>query len=293
MKKSKPTIFNFILILIVFAITTGCASLDQGWQSAKETNNSVDSETHLSSIQKLELSAETKEEVVQLIEEYKTLLKSDYNYSTLSKIGNYYMLMGAGYSDKKKDKKENYKHAIEYCEKAMLTCNEFNMAMSDNKDITANYKHLTINEIDAMGYWYTTRFYYFKECLSPLGRLFNTGIVRDNNMLIKQIDQLDSTWSGGGNYFARGIYYISTPEKFGGSLERAETEFSKAIEIGPEYLSNRWGRAKYLYSLTGNAKGYISDLEWVIEQNPHNSSIPYSWNVYFQNDAKKMLENKE
>lgn len=45
---------------------------------------------------------------------------------------------------------------------------------------------------------------------------------------------------GSGNYFSRALYYITIPEKFGGSKERTKDEFSKAIKIGPNYLVNRW-----------------------------------------------------
>jgi hypothetical protein len=140
-----------------------------------------------------------------------------------------------------------------------------------------------------MGYWYTARFYYFSECLRPLGRVFNTKIVIENNKIIEQIDNLDPNWAGGGNYFSRGLYYISIPERFGGSKERATKEFGQAVEVGPEYLVNRWGRAKYLYQLVGDEKGFISDLEWVLKQDPHDAGNPYPWNVYFQQDASKLL----
>jgi hypothetical protein len=201
--------------------------------------------------------------------------------------------MGAAHSKKKKDKNFHYKEAIKYCEKAMCTNEMFKLKVQDGNKICDACDQLTIDQIDAMGYWYTARFYYFKECLAPLGRVFNTRIVIDNNTMIERIDNLDSTWAGGGNYFSRGLYYIAVPEKFGGSKERAKQEFAMAIEIGPNYLVNRWGRAKYLYSLTGDVDGYKSDLEWVVSQDPHDAGNPYPWNVYFQYDAKELLAQIE
>jgi hypothetical protein len=111
--------------------------------------------------------------------------------------------------------------------------------------------------------------------------------------MIERIDELDRNWAGGGNYFSRGLYYISIPEKFGGSKQRSDDEFTTAIEVGPDYLVNRWGRAKYLYSLVGDEEGYITDLEWVISQDPHEAGNPYPWNVYFQEDARKMLADSK
>ncbi len=114
-------------------------------------------------------------------------------------------------------------------------------------------------------------------------------IVIDNNKMIERIDAIDRTWAGGGNYFSRGLYYIAIPERFGGSKERADQEFTEAVNIGPNYLVNRWGRAKYLYNLVGEKDKFLNDLNWVVEQDPSKADNPYPWNVYFQQDAKKLL----
>jgi len=240
--------------------------------------------------QQMESVAASADEVKSLIEAYKDIERADpKNYAALWKIGNYHILMGAAYSAKKKDKKYHYREAVKYCEKAMFTNAEFRDEISNGADITEASAKLTKAEIDAMGYWYTARFYYFSECLRPLGRVLNTRIIIENNKIIEQIDKLDPSWAGGGNYFARGLYYIAVPERFGGSKQRSDEEFSKAVEIGPDFLVNRWGRAKYLYHLIGDDEGYNTDLQWVISQDPHKGRNPYPWNVYFQEDAKKML----
>lgn len=240
--------------------------------------------------QLMESVAASADEVKSLIEAYKDVERADpMNYTALWKIGNYHILMGAAHSTKRKDKKYHYREAVKYCERAMFTHAEFRNEISNGADITEASAKLTTAEIDAMGYWYTARFYYFSECLHPLGRVINTKIVIENNKIIEQIDKLNPNWAGGGNYFSRGLYYIAVPERFGGSKQRSEEEFSKAVEIGPDFLVNRWGRAKYLYHLTGNNEGYHSDLQWVISQDPHKGGNPYPWNVYFQEDAKKML----
>jgi hypothetical protein len=116
---------------------------------------------------------------------------------------------------------------------------EFVSEIKKDKNVTDAFEKLPINEVDAMGYWYTARFYYFKECIKPIGRIMNTKIIIQNNLMIDRIDTLDKNWAGAGNYFSRALYYISVPEKFGGSKELANKEFSTAIEVGPNYLVNR------------------------------------------------------
>jgi tetratricopeptide (TPR) repeat protein len=242
----------------------------------------------------LEKNAADRDEILRIIDVYKEVEKIDpQNYQALWKIGNYYLLLGAAHSPGKKAKSKHYKDAVKYCEKAMFTNPKFRDAVLAGNDIPDAASLLSMNEIDAMGYWYTARFYYFKDCLSPLRRVFNTSIVIENNKMIDYIDKLDPNWAGGGNYFSRALYYIALPERFGGSKELAEQEFAKAIEAGPNYIVNRWGRAKYLYSLTGNTEGYLSDLQWVVQQNPQTAANPNTWNVYFIQDAIKMLADTQ
>jgi tetratricopeptide (TPR) repeat protein len=289
MKKrlSHWAVFSFLTIGVLL---NDCVSFENGWNVAIPTESSGYPEQILEKVTQLESEAASAEAVEVLLNTLKELEKADpANYFALWKIGNYNILLGAAYSDKKRDKKKHYREAIQYCEKAMFTNEDFKSAVLDGADICAACSKLTLQEIDAMGYWYTSRFYYFIDCLSPLGRLFNTRIVIDNNTMIERIDQLDSTWAGGGNYFSRALYYIAVPERFGGSKARAEQEFGKAIETGPNYLVNRWGRAKYLYSITGNKAGFVSDMEWVLLQDPRNSGNPYPWNIYFQEDARSTL----
>jgi tetratricopeptide (TPR) repeat protein len=259
-----------------------------------DSQTAEDSSSLLLEAEKIEATAGTREDVEKLIEAYKQIEKSDpLDYRALWKIGNYHMLMGAAYAEKRKTKKYHYKEAVKYCEKAMCTNPAFKEVTENGAKVTESLDMLTIDELDAMGYWYTARFYYFSEVLRGMGRLINTRIVIQNNSMIERIDELDSTWAGGGNYFARGLYYIAIPERFGGSKERSAREFATAIEIGPDYIVNRWGRAKYLYDLIGDVEGFISDTDWVLSQDPHSAGNPYPWNIYFQEDTREMLKENE
>lgn len=289
--KNFNKLIKYLGLLFIILIIESCVSFKSGCNEFKEKLYSDNIEKLLSEAQEIENSASSADEVLKLIHVFKKIEYTDpYNYYALWKIGNYNILMGAAYAEKTKDKKFYYREAIRYCEKAMCTNKNFAAEIKKGEEITDACNKLTINEIDAMGYWYTARFYYFKECLRPISRLMNTKIVIQNNIMIDRIDELDKNWAGGGNYFSRALYYIATPEKFGGSKQRAHDEFNQAIEVGPDYLVNRWGRAKYLYHLTGNMEAYKSDLEWVVSQDPEKAANTYPWNVYFQRDAQKMLD---
>ena len=272
---------------------TSCASWQPGWKAAQAPAVSGDAKQLLLAAEALEEKADDGPKVAGLIDAYKAVVAADPgNYRALWKIGNYHILMGAAYSPKNGDRKRNYTEAVKYCEKAMYTNQAFKAAVDRGEPVWKAVEVLTAAEVEAMGYWYTARFYYFKECLCPLGRLFNTGLVRYNEPVMKRIDALDPNWAGGGNLFSRAVYFIAAPERFGGSKKKAEEYMAKAIEVGPDYLVNRWGRAKYLYSLTGNKAGYEADLKWVLAQDPHKAPNPYPWNVYFQRQAAEMLAGK-
>lgn len=278
-----------IYLVIIFTLSS-CFSTKPGWNTQTTSSKQGDVNALLKKAHQLEDNAATSSQVMELINAFKDIESIDPdNYYALWKIGNYHILMGAAHSKSKKEKKQHYKQAIMYCEKAMATNKDFYDKVTKGATLIDAAQALTINETDAMGYWYTARFYYFKDCLSPMGRIFNTKVVIENNKMIELIDMLDPTWAGGGNYFSRGLYYIAVPERFGGSKLIADEEFNKAVEVGPHYIVNRWGRAKYLYSLVENKDGFVDDLNWVISQDPHSAGNPYPWNVYFQNDAKKML----
>jgi tetratricopeptide (TPR) repeat protein len=280
-----------VVCIILLSMFYSCVSFKKGYKHMETKSSTLNTEELLSKAKLLEENASTSDDIQKIIDAYKEVEKSDpENYFALWKIGNYSLLMGAAHCEKKRDKKKFYRESIKYCEKAMFTNSEYKDEILSGIKVTEAAKKLGINAVDAMGYWYTARFYYFKECLSPIGRVFNTKIVFENNDMIALIDKIDPNWAGGGNYFSRALYYIAVPERFGGDKQKALEEFNKAVEVGPDYFVNRWGRAKYLYSITGNHEGFVSDLQWVVQQDPSKGKNPYAWNVYFQKDAAKMLE---
>ncbi|MFO8129760.1 MAG: TRAP transporter TatT component family protein [Bacteroidales bacterium] len=286
------TLKLFTLALIMCSMAS-CVSWKPGWEVIDQGNTEGNPGEMLATAKKIELTADTKEEVEELIVAYEAVLEKDPdNIYALWKVGNYNILMGAAYADKKKEQKKYYKKAIQYCERAMYTNSGFKKRVDSGEAVWEACDELGQREIDAMGYWYTAIFNYFKDCLSPLGRMFNTRLVIHNEVIMDRMDEIDPDWAGGGNYFSRGIYYVAVPEKFGGSKEKAADYFEKAIETGPDYLVNRWGRARYLYSLTGNKAGFEQDLHWVLEQDPHKAGNPYPWNVFFQKQSKELLSKE-
>ena len=250
-------------------------------------------ENEFNLIETEENNADSRKKLVAVIEQYKSFHERHPNQvKALWKIGNLYTLLGAGHSTTRRSKKKNYKKAVEYCEQAMMLNPNFKQSIRDGNSIADSAKHLDENYLSAMGFWYTARFYYFRECFTAAERMFNVKLVMDNYKMISRIEELDPSWEGGGNMMSKAIYLIALPERFGGSKKRAEIEFEKAIGAGPNYIVNRWARAKYLHEITGNRSAFLEDLFWVLQQNPHKAGNSLPWNLYFQEQSRQMLASR-
>ncbi|MCK7510979.1 MAG: TRAP transporter TatT component family protein [Desulfobacterales bacterium] len=70
-------------------------------------------------------------------------------------------------------------------------------------------------------------------------------------------------------------------------MKKSSEYYSKAVEVGTEYLYARFFRAKFLHAKTGDREAFRKDLEWVLAQDPHKALTPYPWSVYYQRKRKK------
>jgi hypothetical protein len=187
----------------------------------------------------LEKSASSLSEILELISTYKRAITEDQkNTFPYWKTGQYHLLIGAAFAESKKEKKEHYNISMRFCEQAMKLDSKFNDSLNNGSKIWESVPLLGKDYVDAMGFWYTARCYYFKECLSIVGRIVNVRLMINNDPVIARIDELNPNWQGGGNFLSR---------------------------------------------------LYVSDLNWVLVQDPAASGNPHAWNVYFQNQAKVML----
>jgi hypothetical protein len=50
---------------------------------------------------------------------------------------------------------------------------------------------------------------------------------------------------------------------------------------------------EFLHAKTRDREAFRKDLEWVLAQDPHKALTPYPWSVYYQREAKIMLEQNK
>lgn len=245
--------------------------------------------TSLESAQDLLQNATDEASVSDAIRALERVLENNpTNHAALILLGNLHILHGAAYETNGSAKKKAYRKALYYTEAAMLGSPKFAANIDEGQAVWEAADALGTEYVDAIAFWATALFYQFDECLKKPLKPFNLRWMRRAEKMLAVAASLDPDWGGGQLHFSYGIYYMM-PAVVGGNMEKSEDCFDRAVDTGPDWLLNRWGRAKYFHRRNGNRDEFISDLEWVAAQDPAKADGPYGWNVYCQRDARELL----
>jgi tetratricopeptide (TPR) repeat protein len=283
-----------VVVLLTFVLTFGCMSSKNEWKSVEGPTETGNTSALIAKANRQTGEADSKEKILELIHNYESVLRIDpADYEALWSLGSYYSLVGMAYPDNMYEKESYYKKAMQCCERAMYTNPDFRGLIAQGEEPWEACGALSKREIEAMYYWYTAAGAYWSECLGRTGKLLNRKMPSRLYEMMKRIGEVDPSWEEGRAYYAKAVYYSILSDFYGGDLKKAAYFFKRCIKEGPDRLSRRWGRAKYLYTRKDNRKGFQEDLEWVIAQDPKSAKGPYPWNVCFQRDAKKMLSEIE
>lgn len=287
-----PSAYGFfkMIALLIFILTSGCMSSQGERKSVEGPTETGNSSECIAKANRQIDEADNREKVLELIQTYESALRIDpANYEALWSLGSYYSLMGMAYPDNMHEKESYYKKAMKCCERAMYTNPDFRGLTAQGEEPWDACGALSKREIAAMYFWYTAGNAYWSECLGRTGRLLNRKMPLRLYKMMQRTEDVDPSWEEGRPYYARALYYAMLSDFYGGDIKKAAYFFKRCIKEGPDRLSRRWGRAKYLYTRKDNRKGFQEDLEWVIAQDPKKAGGPYPWNVFFQRDAREML----
>jgi tetratricopeptide (TPR) repeat protein len=291
-------IFRAMLLVALCGVVviglSSCTSWDPGWKGIKDMDRKGDVSGLIAQANKQIADADSKEKVAELIRTYEQVLEIEpANYEALWSLGGYYVMMGTAYSDSVKLKKEYYLKAIRMCERGMYTNSGFKKLVDGGAPVWDASSVLTNREMEAMFYWYSSLGLYFSECMNPVERIFNLRLLGHNKKMLDRMIAIDPLWHGGHPYAAMAVYYAVLPSIMGGDLKKSSEYYSKAVEVGNEYLYARFFRAKFLHAKTRDREAFRKDLEWVLARDPHKALTPYPWSVYYQREAKKMLDQNK
>ena len=287
----KVMIFLILNTAVIFTIT-GCFRWKSDFSTRVPSLPQTETQTLLEEANRLADKADDGDKLKSAIEAYKKVLEADPdNYEALIYSSTYLLLLGDGYTTKNSQKVKHFKAALGYSERAMYTNPAFKKLIDEGYPVWQAVDSLTIREMDAMLFWTTAVFYYYKEGLGAVGQMINYHWVKRAKRVLERMTELDPDWGGGGVHFIWGVYYLSIPVGVGGDRKLSAEYFQKAIEAGPHWLLNRWGRAKYFHVKMRNPQQFKEDLEWVLAQDIHEAGGPFAWKAYFIMDARTMLDH--
>lgn len=238
------------------------------------------------------MKTDNREEALRLIDMYESVLEIDpENYEALWSLARYNILVGVAYTEEKKEKRKYYTRAAEYSERAMLTNPEVRARVENGEKIWNASDALTEKEMAGLYYWYNAHGMISKECQSRLQQvLYSYRLPRFRKVMTRMLE-IDPEWAGGHPYFAWAAFYAAVPKIMGQDLDKAEEFFEKAEQAGPNWIYIRWSKALLLHTQRNDREAFVRDLEWVLAQDPKEADSPYPMNVYFQREARYMLDH--
>ena len=274
---------------------SACISWDSGWGDIPGPAGEDEVAPLLARAGQWARQADSAERLEVVVATYEAALRREPdNLEALSNLAMYRTLLGAGYREGADDKGEQYRAAIRYAERIMYRNPEFRRRVEQGQDVWDAAAVLTAAEADGMGWWTTAMFYYFKECVPGVLKIFNNRWIGRNKQIMDRLDTVAPKWHGGANYFNYGIYYLALPESVGGDMTRSARYLERARTLRPDRLLVPWGRAKYYHYKRGDRRGFERDLRWVLARDVRSPTVdPYPWNVYFQREARQLLRDAD
>lgn len=279
--------------LIIFSLTivTGCAlSWESALNQAQDDFPTPDSNQKRIRADALYNQVDDLGSLIAAIEAYGAVLAANPgDYKALVQLSNLHILMGTAYARSRADKSLNFTKAMHYAELAMYTNTAFKASVRQGKKPWQAADRLGKEETEAMFFWVTALHYEFKESMNLAEKIRNVNWFNKGLAFLDRIEAVNPEFGGGAVEFAKFITYYVLPESKGGSKAKGESYLQKAVARGKRRLMPRWGRAKYYYTMTGDARAAREDMQWVVSREPQVIDDPYPWREYFQKDAAAYL----
>lgn len=215
------------------------------------------------------------------------------NYRALVTLSHLYLLAGDGYEESISKKANLFKKARAYSEQAMYQNSRFREQIDSGEKVWEACRELSVEEVDSIVFWATSVFYYYKECLGPIGQVINFSWIKRARIMLETAESLNAEWGGGIIYLTWGLYYLSVPEAVGGDREKSLKYFAKAIAADPHRLINHWARAKYYHVKMGKRDSFTEDLQWILHQDLSLVNDHMAWRYFYVADAKRLLEQRD
>ncbi len=287
---SKQRIAVVVFSLMLFYIS-GCVNYEPGWKKLPKATATGDVKALTEKSDKLVKEADSKEKLQELIKINEEIIAIEpANFKALTALGNYLFLLGFAYTTDIAEKEKLYTRAVEYSEMAMYTNKEFASLVDKGESIYEASRVLGERDMEPMFYWYCAGGQRWTHCLGFWGKVTNFRIPAKSKMVLNRMAAIDENWHRGQVMFCYATLYTIPPAIFGGDMKKGKEYFDKAVALGPDCANHFVIRAKYYQTKIGDKEAFKKDLEHAIAINPAESSSPYPWSVYYQAEAKRMLQ---
>ncbi len=283
---------RFLFVIPVLILLAGCFTWQPDLKAPPASQRAESDSAQLIAANSLFATADNRQALLEVItHQHRHLDSSPTDTQALTLLANQYILLGAAYAESSSEREQSYLQAMQLAARACYQNIEFRRRLDAGEDFWQAADSLGRESLDAMGFWVTGLFYWYKDCQGALGQMLNFRWIGRAKQVMERMTDLDPEWGHGMLHFTWGIYYLAIPEIVGGDRSLSAKYFQKAIDTGPSWLQHRWGRGRYYHVKMGNKTECRKDLEWVVAQNIESSGGPYAWRVYIQRDAREMLDN--
>ena len=280
--------------LVLFMTVAGCMMWHPKWPDVSNTPMRQDASDRLEEALRLGNKADSRSSINAAVAAYQAVLDVDpENYQAFVDLAQFHLLLGDAYATTISEKKVFFQKAMVYAEGAMFTNPSFKQSIQQGKPTWEACRVLSVREMDTMFFWINAVFYSYKEGQGYIGQVINFRWIQRAKQVMDHMTSIDPDWGGGALHFTWGVYFLSIPESIGGDRKKSAQYFSKAIEVGPKNLVNRWGRAKYYQIKMNNPQGFRDDLEWVLSRDLRESPGHPAWNTFFVKDARRLLDTMD
>jgi tetratricopeptide (TPR) repeat protein len=200
-----------------------------------------------------------------------------------------------GYSDNKNEKKAYFLKAVKYCEQIMYLNLAFKDLVDKGEPLWEACRSSSVNELEALFFYYLATATCWKDCLSGFERLINIKWVARAKKILVAMMAIDPKWAWGTPYYAWANFYAGAPGFAGGDMNKAFEYYKKAIELGPDQLNFRRSRALLFHLKNKDKKSFQEDLKWVVSQDPAKETkhLAYPWKVFIQRECQHVLDHMD
>ncbi|MDJ0624525.1 MAG: hypothetical protein QNJ17_16290 [Desulfocapsaceae bacterium] len=285
----------FIVLFCIFPLLPGCSlKIHQPVQSEIiDTNPSPESTRLLEVARDKFYTVDSREELLDSMQAFRNVLKIDPgNREAWSYICNQYILLGAAYTAERSLKRQYYREAMQSCELAMYTHEQFRQEMARGSKPWEAAHTLEAEDAPAMLFWVTALQYEFKEAMTLPSKIVNIRWLQHALVFLDRIEEVAPEFGNGAVEMAYSVCYCVLPGFYGGDEEKCYGYMEEAVSENDGYLLAKWGRGRYFHQVTGDTESAFRDLRWVAGQDLDLYNDPYPWKVYFQSDAKAVLTGK-